>query len=457
MIDIIEIAILKAGVLASKSLNNGADFELATSPASAVSLVLLMIVLLCLSAFFSGSETALFSLNKMQISHLRNHYPRLSRAVVKLLRSANNTLTSILLGNTLVNIGLALCAAILADKFLARMPIVSFLVGAGTITVIILIFGEIMPKTVAVSKPEIMALIAAQPLLLWYRIISPFRALIHLLTDKGLSLLRIVPATNIATLTEEEFKILLSTSELDNILPKDEKEMIAGVLELAESTVEDVMTPRPEIVGFPSGISRQEITQALKTIPHNRVVIYKDTIDNIVGVLHTKDLLLHPDKPVEELLREPLFVPPKKSLIDMLAEFRRTHSHFAVVMDEFGGVGGIITLQDILEEIVSELEETPGRQTKFIQQIGEDEYLVAGNTEIWRLKRELKLNLCEETARTIAGFIINTLGGFPEVDEGLIVGNVRLTVAQKTKKRITQVRLKILNQNAEADEHSENL
>ncbi|MCD6384908.1 HlyC/CorC family transporter [Candidatus Sumerlaeota bacterium] len=407
-------------------------------------LLILMLFFLVLSGFFSGSETALFSLNKMQLSHLTNHRPRLSKAVVKLLDSPNETLTAILLGNTLVNIGAALCAGILAEKFIRHSPVLSFFIGAGTITIVILIVGEIIPKSLAISHSETVSLVVSLPLLAWYYLIFPFRQAIHLFTDSVLRLIRITPSTSIATLNEEELKVLLSTSEITNILPEDEQEMIEGVLELGETTVEEVMTPRTEIEAYPIDINPKQLLEALKSSKHNRVIIFNQRIDNIVGVLHVKDFFLNPDKPLASLLREPLLVPPKKLLITMLAEFRRARSHLAVVVDEYGGTEGIITLQDVLEEIVWELEDTGDRKVEFIQKIGEGDYRVSGTTKLWRINEELGLHLPEDVAHTIAGFVVNSMQRIPELGEELVLDNLRFIVEKKTKRRLTQIRIQIL-------------
>lgn len=403
-----------------------------------------MLFFLLLSGFFSGSETALFSLSKMQLSHLTNHRPRLSKAVVKLLESPNETLTAILLGNTLVNIGAALCAGIISEKIIKQSPLLSFFVGAGAITIIILIVGEIIPKSLAISHPERVSLLASVPLLAWYYLIYPFRQAIHLFTDSVLKLLCVTPTASTATLNEEELKVLLSTSEITNILPEDEQEMIEGVLELGETTVEEVMTPRTEIEAYPIDIDPKKLLEALKSSNHNRVLIYNQRIDNVVGVLHVKDFFLNPDKPLASLLREPLLVPPKKLLISMLAEFRRARSHLAVVVDEYGGVAGIVTLQDVLEEIVWELEDTGDKKAAPIQKIAEGEYIVSGTTEVWRINEELGLRLPEDVANTVAGFVVNSMQRIPEQGEELVMDNLKFIVEKKTKRRLTQIRIQIL-------------
>jgi len=408
---------------------------------SLLPLFILLLFFLLLSALFSGSETALFSLDKMRLNTLSQRHPHLSRPVLKMLQSPNETLTTILLGNTIVNIAAALCAGILAERYIQHSPVLSFIIGAVAVAIVILIVGEITPKTIGISHAESFALLVGFPLLFWHYLIVPFRELIHIFTDSVLKILHVEPALQTATLSEEEIKILLATSEVTNILPEDEQEMIEGVLELGDTIVEEVMTPRMEIEAYPIDLDRTKLLAALKEGNHNRVIIYKNQIDNVVGVLHAKDLFLNPDKPLEELLREPVIAPPTQPLIALLRDFQQHHSHLSIVVDEYGGIAGVVTLQDVLEEIVSELEETSARRLTFIQKTAENEYLVSGSTEVWRINEELGLNLSEKIAQTIAGFVINTLERIPEKDEALTVNGVEFIVVQKTKRRLTQIKI----------------
>jgi CBS domain containing-hemolysin-like protein len=375
---------------------------------------------------------------------------------MRLLNTPNETYTSILLGNTFVNIGAALCAGVMAERLIKFSPFISFLIGAILITGVILIFGEIIPKLLAISKSESFALSAAMPLLLWHLLVTPIRWVIHLLTDSILKMMDVRPDSDATTMNEEELKILLSTSEIADVLPEDEQEMIEGVLELGDTTGEDVMTPRIEVEAYPVDIRRDELIESIQNSPHSRVPIYREQIDDVVGILHVKDILLNPDKPLMTLLRNPLTFTPNQPLISMLAAFKRYRAHMSVVVDEYGGTVGIVTLQDVLEEIIRGLEERYEKEINKINKINDKEYIIAGNMEIRNINEELLLELPEEDARTIAGLMINLMERIPDQGEELIANNVKLIVEQRAKRRITKIRIIILPRETESKAEGNN-
>jgi putative hemolysin len=398
---------------------------------------------LVLSGFFSASETALFSLNKVQLHKLEDGGRRGFRAIRRLLDQPNETLVTILAGNTFVNIAATLSGGALIERHLGTLPTVSFLLSAVGVTLLILVFGEVTPKTFVIQRAEGVALRTAPVMLLLSRAVLPVRGAAMAISNALFRLLGVHVPKQEWALTEEELRALLTFGEVGAILEEDEQEMIESVLELGETFVEEIMTPRTWIEGFPADTPQEVMVEQMKRAKHTRVLLYDGNLDRVVGLLYVKDFWLHPERGYGELMREPLFVPTKKKLISLLQEFKRKRSQFAVVVDEYGGTAGLVTMHDLLEEIVGEIRDRGQKGTlEEIIRIADGEFLVPGKTEIWILNEELGLNLPDDMGRTLSGFMINSLGHFPEQYETVDLGGYRFRVLRVEHRRIVHVHIK---------------
>ena len=405
-----------------------------------------LFLFLILSALFSGSETALFSLDRMQLSQIEKRHPHGYHYIRSLLLSPQKTLTSILFLNCFVNISASLAAGALARSYMTGSPVLSFVAGAAGVTLLILICGEIMPKTLAIERSNVIALFCAPILILFCRLILPIRIIIDLFKDGLFRILRFTPVPSSDTTTEEDLKMMLISGELDGLLEEDEREMIDGVFEFGEKTVEEIMTPRTELEAYSNMLTQQELIDVIRKGNHSRVLIFEEDIDHIVGVLHVKDLLLNPNRRYVELIREPHFVPPKKELTTLLKEMQRSRSHIAIVGDEFGGTAGIVTLNNLLEEIVGDIRDAgeAARETKEIIRISPGHYNLAGKTEVTELNEALGLDLDVEVARTLGGYVFNILGRLPEEGEEFRNAGWLFQVKKMDGNRIDRIRLKKL-------------
>lgn len=421
-------------------------------PYSPVILYPLLVIFLFLSAFFSGSETALFSLDPIRRSHLEKKHPYGYSYIQRLLQKPDKTLTTILFLNRFANIGATITAGALSTSIVSHSPILSFLIGAVGVTILILLIGEIMPKTMAIERTETMALLSAPLLVFFVRVSSPVRRLIDLFTKLMYRIFRFKPMTKNEGSSEEDLKMMLLSGEFDGLLEEDEKEMIDSVFEFAEKTAEDIMTPRTDLEAYPHTISQDEMMEATRKGQYNRVLIYEEDIDHIMGVLHVKDILLNPGRSYRDFLREPYIVPPKKNLLSLLLEMQKKRTHIAIVLDEYGGTAGIITLNKLLEEIVGDIHEAreAKEKKKDILRLGTDHYNIAGKIDIKELNETLGLHLEEELSRTLSGFVFNSLGRLPIVGEEFHSSGCYFRILKMDGNRIDRCEMKKLSQTADS-------
>ncbi|GAB4315810.1 MAG: hemolysin family protein [Candidatus Sumerlaeia bacterium] len=400
-----------------------------------------LVVFLCLSAFFSGSETALFSLSKVEHLKLAQDPRWLSRLVTRLWNRRERMLNTLLLGNNFANIGASLAGGAITAHYFSHSELMAFLFGFIGVTLLLIVFGEVLPKSVSVSWGLTIARLGAPLLMICYYLLSPLQMLTTAAANAGLRLLGIRPKGSEEFLSDEEMKILVTHGVHQSSVEASEMEMIGGVLDFSEATVDEIMTPRTELEAYEDSLPHDEMLEALRRSRHSRVLLYKETRDDITGVLHVKDVLLNPRTPFREFVRTPLFVPPKKNLYELLKEFRVAHTHIAVVSDEFGGVAGIVTLNDLLEEIFGKIEEKAGEQETLIVAEGERTFKIRGKIEVWDLNKALGLALPEESGRTLSGYLMNEIGHIPQPGERFEDDWGEYEILEVVRRRIEWVRM----------------
>ena len=414
--------------------------------------ILIFAVLLIFSGFFSGAETAFFSLTPAQLKHFKNAPGGSARQINKLMTFPRQLLITIVIGNTMVNITIASLAAVLTIKISQNFGLnqqIIILLDVLVVTFVILILSEILPKIVAVRKSENFARGAVYPLTFIFYLLYPIsyalaRFTHFLQTHSGLSEKRIL-------LTEDELKTLAEVGEEHGTLLKDEKEMIHSIFEFGQTTVKEVMVPRTDMVVVDTAITLSKLMQLVKTKLHSRIPVYKEEIDNIIGILYVKDLLPFVNKAKKEqidlqkLVRTAYFVPEQKKIDELLREFQEEHIHMALVVDEYGGISGLITLEDIIEEIVGEIQDEYDKESPLFKKVDDKTFIIDGKMTIEEINTELELVLpAVEGVETISGFILNLLGSLPKEKEEVKYQNLKFIVEKINRNRILKVRLEKL-------------
>ncbi len=365
-----------------------------------------------------------------------------AKLVEKLTRNPNRLLGTILIGNNVANIGAASMATVLATNIFGDGGVG---IATGIITVLVLIFGEITPKSIAKQKSEAVALRVARPIEF---IVIIFKPLVYIFTAISSLVIRILggdPNEAKSFITHEELKTMVGVSEEEGILENDEKEMIFNVFEFVDLQVKDVMVQRVDIISVDKEASYDEVINVIKNEQFSRIPIYNQTIDNIIGVLNIKDLAtienLRKDFNISKYIREPFYTFEFKKIIELFKEMKKTRNQIAVVLDEYGGTVGLITIEDLVEEIVGEIEDEYDEEKNPVEFIKENEYVVEGSLRLHDISDLIGINIDSEEFDSVGGLMIEDLGRMPEEREEVIVNNIKFIAEEIEKNRIKKVRM----------------
>jgi putative hemolysin len=400
--------------------------------------ITLLGLLLLLSSIFSGSETALFSLKSYQIRKLQRRPSRGSITVGTLLKDPYQLLVAILVGNTLVNVAASSIGTNLVARFVEE-GVVGISVVA--MTVLILLFGEIIPKTVAVNNPMGVSLSTSRIISWAVHVLAPLRKVL----ESGMSLadrLRLARPAGKALRYHEHVAEAIAMGHSEGILDRFEGEVLGGIFRIMHLSVQNIMTPRTEVFMLSSAITLREAVSLVKSSGYSRIPVFDaEERDNIRGVLYAKDLLQRQyssELLVAEIARKPAFVPESKSLADLFHEFVSGAAHFAVVIDEYGSFTGIVTLDDILEEIVG-LEGDRHREKYSFRRTGRSRWEVSGRMEVEYFNALVGTSIPVGNVETVAGFMIDRMGRIPDAGEETRLANLRLKVLEADARRIIRV------------------
>ncbi len=405
-------------------------------------LIGLLVTLLLLSAFFSGSETALVSLNRYQLRHKARQGHRGARLAERLLQRPDRLIGLILLGNNLVNFSAASLVAIIALK-IGGQPAVAL--GTLILTLVVLIFSEAAPKTLAALHPERIAYPAA---LIYYpllKITYPIVWLINVASNGVLFLFGVRSGdAELTSLTREELRIVVH--EAGGRISNRYQQMLLSILDLEKVTVDDVMVPHNEIIGIDLDDDTAEIERIINQSEHTRLPVYQDNIDQIVGILHLRRLANLAQRSFDQdalrrLLVEPYFVPEGTPLSTQLVQFQRRRERIAFVVDEYGDIQGIVTLEDILEEIVGEFTTDPADQTDEVVRESADSFLVSGAANIRELNRSQGWDLPTDGPKTLNGLIVEMLETIPEPSTCVKISGYPLEIVASDDNRVRTVRI----------------
>ena len=400
----------------------------------------LLILLLNLSAFFSGSETAFFSLDTLKLSQLENENSFVATVILKLVRQRERLLTTILLGNEIVNVAISSVSAslfmrLLGDRWVALSVFIT--------TFFILFYGEMLPKLFAVKHNILWAKLASLPLYMFTVLTFPLRWILE-----GISkLVTALVGTEEGHIKEEEFKSLVKEAQIKGEIEEKEKDMIYKVFRFTEITVSHVMVPEPDIFMVSVDTDIKELADALKKPEnrHSKIPVYEGVRDNVLGYVHIKDLLPVfkglEEKSLKELILPCLFVPKTKPVQEMLEEFQKKKIDIAIVVDEYGSVEGLVTLEDILEEIVGEIQDEFDREREMVKEISENEILLDATLPIYEAKEIIGLEVPDNLdVDTIGGYVLHLFGGIPEEKEEVEADGWRFVVDKMRGKRIIKIR-----------------
>ena len=410
----------------------------------------LFFLLIILSAFFSGSESAFFSFSQIDLERLREDKDKSRRGkrILILMEKPRRLLMCILIGNTIVNVAAATVAALFVSRQMPRgytSQGTILLLQIVVVTLVILVFSEVSPKVFAVKQAFGFASRVSLPLKWFVRVLTPVSMIFEKMTG-GVSFILGVHK-EASFVDKDEFKALFEVGEEKGTLDSAEREMIHSIFEFRGTTVKEVMVPRMDMVCVEKDTPIEEILNLVKEKGHSRIPIYSEKIDNIVGILFVKDLLpyMNGEKEIPgllDLVRKTYFVPESKMIDELMREFQRERIHMAIVVDEYGGTAGLVTLEDVLEEIVGEIRDEYDKETPLIRQVEENVWLIEGKIDIEDINESLDLNIStEEDYESLGGLIFSLLGRIPQEKEEVQYQNYRMIIEKVHRQRIKKVRM----------------
>ena len=401
--------------------------------------IIVLGVLILLSGFFSSVELAIFSISKIKMRRLVAENKKNAKLLSEMKHKPQKLLTTILIGNNFVNVAAASIATVVSLEVFPSD--VGIAVATAIITMAILIFGEITPKSLALKHNEFIALKAIPIVKFLSVIFSPLVFILGKITGGFVRLFGGEKGADV--LTEDEVKTVISLGAEEGAIKKEEKEMIHRIFKLNDLVVEDVMTPRSEIDAIESGTKIKNIKKSLIQ-EHSRIPVYKEDLDEVLGVFHVRDLLAQRGKTdsmiVDKLMKPPRYVYANKKIDKLLSEFQKNKNHMVIAVDEYGGTIGLVTIEDILEEIVGEiLDETD--VLPIIKQVKRNEFLVEGQVTLDELSKVIKTKLNSKEFDTVAGYVIGAMDKVPKETDEVVIGNIRYIVEKMDGPKIEMLRV----------------
>jgi putative hemolysin len=432
-------------------------------PGSMLQLGLLFLLLL-LSATFSGTETAFFAVNKVKMQNLLGDKWRRQKALSMIIEHPQKMLAALLVGNTSVNIiasvlvasiSLKIWGDVYSDRWVA-------LIATGITTTLLLLFGEVTPKIIAAVFAERVTLLMAGPIYVFSLVLTPVIAVINWISH-GIIRLSGGRITDVAAplVTEEEIRTAVTLGEEAGELEEEEKEMIHSIFEFGDTSAHEVMVPRTDMTAIDVTVPLKEALDLVLDTGHSRIPVYEDTVDNVIGIIYARDLLAcmrdrHTEVGIRETMRPAYYVPEAKKVDDLLRELRRRRVHMAIVIDEYGGTAGLVTIEDLLEEIVGEIrDEYDIQEEELFRILDENTYLVDGRMSIDEINEMLDVRIPKDGFDSIGGYIFSEIGDIPGVGErlGLPDLGLELVIDKTDGRRISKV--KIIKHQAQAEEEEQ--
>ena len=413
-----------------------------TSSSNLIQIVLLGILLVG-SGFFSASETALMSLSKIRIRYMKEEGVKGAKLVGSLIDNPNNLLTSILVGNNVVNIA---ATSISTSLFMSLYGERGVPIATAVMTILVLIFGEITPKTIAANNTEKVALIVSKPIKAIIVFFKPVVWVFNIITWAIFKILGVQDKGIQPYITEEELKTMVNVSHEEGVLEIEERQIINNVFQFGDMQAKEAMVQRLDMIAINSEDKYEEIIEIFKSEKFSRMPVYNESIDDIIGILNIKDIIFLSDEEIQQFnikdyIREPFFTYEFKKITQLLEEMKIEKSQMAIVVDEYGGTAGLITIEDLVEVIVGDIEDEYDEEEEEIQVIKEDEYIVDGSIKITDVNELIGVRLESEEFDSIGGYIIGHLRRLPEENEVIEVDNIKFCIESLDKNRIKKVRI----------------
>ena len=430
---------------------------------------IVLILLIFLNAFFAASEFALVELNEMKIKKLASQGNKKAKLLHKLISEPSRFLSTIQIGITLAGF---LASAFAADNFsdafaqylldlgvplsIEVLDILSVIFITAILSYFTLVFGELVPKKIALQQAEKIANMAVYPLTWILYLCYPLVKVLSLSTNAVLRLLKMNPKETREEATEEEIRMMVELGDLQGTIEKSESKMIHNVFEFNDKSVTDIFTHRVDIIAIPLEATMDECLSIVNENRYTRYPVYEGDIDNIVGILHVKDLLYsisYGTKPfhLKDIIRKPTFVIDSLSINILFQTMKKSNVHMAIVIDEYGGTEGLVTIEDLIEEIVGEIRSESHEEEKEIQKIAANQYLIKGITHLYKIEEELGISLPSEDFDTLNGFLLEQLGHYPEQNKVMEYNNLRFQILEFEQNRIEDVILTIMENKKEEE------
>lgn len=426
--------------------------------------IIILLILLVFSAFFSSAETCLTTVNKMRIKSMADEKVKNAALVLKLVEDPTKLLSSILIGNNIVNLSassLTTSFAIGLAKSLGFSTMISAITGlaTGILTVVIIIFGEILPKSFATTNAEKMALLYAKPIYTLTIILTPLSFIFDKISH-GLLLLLHVDASSKPAITENELRTIVEVSHEEGVIESEERQMITNVVDFGDSLAKDVMVPKMDVEFVNVKLTYEELIECYSKEKFTRMPVYSESRDNVVGIINLKDLFFYQgskkDFNIANVMREPYFTYEYKKISELFFEMKQESIPMAIVLDEYGATSGILTIEDLIEEIVGEIrDEYDANEEDEITKIDDETYILLGVAKLDDIDDTLGIKIESDDYDSIAGHVINLLDHFPDAGESVSDKYAEYTVLEATKNKIDKVRLHLLPQSNDEDDDME--
>ncbi|MFZ5433489.1 MAG: hemolysin family protein [Calditrichota bacterium] len=416
-------------------------------------------VMIAFSAFFSSTETALFSLTRSQIDELSRRKDNPALRLSRLLSNPRRLLIVLLTGNTVVNIVAATIAALLTGRLLeshGQIAWLAFVIQVVVVTLVILTLGEVLPKLAAIRNATKWALRAATPLMAIDWLLRPVVIILMPFTDFITRTLGVEKRR--LWISEEEIKTLVEVGEEHGVLEKSERELIHSIFEFGDTTVREIMVPRTDMVCLEATTPVEKLLETVHESQHTRIPIYDESIDNIIGILHTKDLLLHypfdRNFNLRSILRKAIFVPETKLIHELLTMFQEQRLHMTIAVDEYGGTAGLVTLEDVIEEIVGEIQDEHDAERPLWTRIDDHTVIADAKLDVETVNEVLNDHVIptDQDYETLGGFLLSELGDFPKTETTVEYHNYKFVIEEFNSHRLGRVRIILRAEEPESSE-----
>ncbi len=423
-----------------------------TSPALQI---IVIVILLILSAFFSSSETALTTVSRIKLRSLADEGNRRAKKVLRITGNPSKLLSAILVGNNIVNISASaltttFCTSVFGSKYIG--------VATGVLTFLVLIFGEISPKTLATQYALQLSMVVSYPISWLMTILTPVIFLLNIITSGIFRLFHVDPSARKASITEAELRTIVNVSHEEGVIEPEEKFMISNVVDFGDALSKDIMIPRADVIAADVNSTYEELVDIFKSETYTRIPIYEDSKENIIGILNIKDLFFYRELldiryfDLRSILRKPLFVSEYQKTSQIFAEMKTSADSMAIVLDEYGQASGIITMEDLVEEIVGDIrDEYDENENDLIRDLGNHTYDIDASIKLDDLNDKLHTDFQSEDYDSLAGFIIELLDKIPTAGEEANCEGAHFKVTEVHRNRIERVTLTLLPKESETE------